>query len=56
MAWRDILRHTLEVGKVALLVEGSGLEAERVNNVVDLDGGIINTLLGLLGRGVGTGI
>lgn len=47
---------TLEVGQVALLVEAGGLETERVDNVVDLDLGILNTLVGLLSGSVGTGV
>jgi len=49
-------RHTLEVRKVRLLVERSGLETERVDDVVDLDDGVIKILLGLLSGSVGTGI
>lgn len=37
-----------------LLVERSALETERVGNVVDGNGAVLGTLLGLLGRGVGT--
>jgi hypothetical protein len=44
------------VGKIRLLVEGGGLETERVDNVVDLNGTVLKILLGLLSRGVGTGI
>lgn len=47
---------TLEVGQVALLVEGGGLETERVDDVVDLDGGVLKTLIGLLSGSVGTGV
>jgi hypothetical protein len=47
---------TLEVGEVALLVEAGGLETERVDDVVDLDLGILKTLLGLLSGSVGTGV
>jgi hypothetical protein len=47
---------TLEVGEVALLVEAGGLKTERVDNVVDLDFGILNALLGLLSGSIGTGV
>lgn len=47
---------TLEVGQVALLVEAGGLETERVDDVVDLDLGILETLLGLLSGSIGTGV
>lgn len=53
------LRHltlTLEVGQVALLVETSLVEAERVDDI-DLGLGlVIGTLLLLLGGGVGTSV
>ena len=50
-------RLTLEVGKVALLVEVGALETERVNNVVDLDGLVLNTLvITALSRSVGTSV
>jgi len=48
--------HTLEVGKIRLLIERSALEAERVNDVVHLDGLVLNTLLGLLSGSVGADI
>lgn len=44
----------LEMGKVRLLVKGGGLEAERMNNVVDGLGTIFDTFLGLLRGRVGT--
>lgn len=47
---------TLKVGQVALLVEAGGLKTERVNDVVDLDLGILKTLFGLLSGSVGTGV
>jgi hypothetical protein len=46
----------LEVREVRLLVEGGALQTERVDDVVDLDGLILKTLLGLLGGGVGTSV
>jgi hypothetical protein len=48
--------HTLEVGKVALLVEGGALETERADDVVDLDLGVIEILSSLLSGSVGTDI
>jgi hypothetical protein len=42
--------------EVALLVELGLLETERVDNVVDLLDGILDTLLGLLGGSVGANI
>jgi hypothetical protein len=39
---------TLQVGQVALLVERSALETERVHDVVDLDSRVLEGLLGLL--------
>lgn len=42
--------------KVSLLVEGGALETERVDNVVDLDVGIIKLLLATLGGSVGTSV
>ena len=47
---------TLEIGKVALLVKGGRLKAERVDNVVDLDLLVVEGLLGLLSGSVGTDI
>jgi len=47
---------TLEVREVGLLVEAGALQTERVDDVVDLDGLILNTLLGLLGGGVGANV
>lgn len=47
---------TLQVGEVALLVELCALETEGVDNVVDLDGGVLKSLLTLLGGGVGTNV
>lgn len=47
---------TLEVSQVALLVEAGGLETERVDDVVDLDLGILKTLVGLLSGSVGTSV
>lgn len=49
-------KHTLEVGEVALLVELGALETEGVDNVVDLDGSILELLLLLLSGGVGTNV
>ncbi len=49
-------QRTLEVGEVALLVEGGGLQAEGVDDVVDLGDLVLEGLLGLLGGGVGTGV
>lgn len=49
-------RHTLEVGKVSLLVERSGLETERADNVVDLDSAVLEILTSLLGGSVGTNV
>jgi len=48
--------HTLEVSKVALLVEGGALETERADDVVDLDLGIIDLFFSLLSRSVGADI
>ncbi len=47
---------TLEVSQVTLLVEAGGLETERVDDVVDLDLGILKTLVGLLSGSVGTSV
>lgn len=44
------------MAQVRLLVERGGVQAERVNHVVDLNGTILNTLLNLLSRCVGTGV
>ncbi len=47
---------TLEVGQIALLVEASLVQAERVDDIdLGLDA-VIGTLLSLLGRGVGTSV
>ena len=43
----------LEVGQERLLVEGGGLETERVDDVVDLRRTVLECLITLLGRGVG---
>ena len=48
--------HTLEVGEIGLFVKASRLETESVDNVVDLDLVIFESLLGLLGGGVGADI
>jgi hypothetical protein len=48
---------TLQVSGVELLREALLLDkSERVDNVVDLRGGILDALLGFLGGSVGTGI
>lgn len=52
----DGLHVALEVDEVALLVERSGLETEGVDNVVDLDVGVLEGLLGLFSGGVGTSV
>lgn len=44
----------LEVGEVALLIELSGLQTERVDDVVDGLGTLLQLLGGILGGGVGT--
>lgn len=44
------------MGKIRLLVELGGLKTERVDDVVDLLGTILNALLGLLGGSVGTSV
>jgi hypothetical protein len=48
--------HTLEMGEIRFLIELCRLKTERVDNVVDLDGAILNTLLDLLSRSVGPNI
>lgn len=52
----DSLHVRLEVGKVSLLVEGSGLETERVDNVENSLGTIFKVLTSLLSRGISTDI
>ena len=47
---------TLKIGQVRGLVEAGGLETERVDDVVDLLGRVLDTLVGLLSRGVGTSV
>lgn len=47
---------TLEVGQVTLLVEAGLVQTERVDDIDLLLGGVLSTLLGLLSRGVGTGV
>ena len=49
----DRLHVALEVGEVGLLVERRRLEAERVDDVVDLLGAVLDGLLLLLGGRVG---
>jgi len=44
------------MAEIALLVEAGLVQAERVDNVKDLRGGIFGTLLGFLGGGVGTNV
>lgn len=51
-----MLYRTLEVAEVALLVERGRGETEGVNNVVDLDGRVLNSLISLLGGSVGTNV
>jgi len=48
------MRGSAGISAAHLLVERSGLESERVSDVVDGNGTILSTLLGLLSRGVGT--
>jgi len=52
----DIAHVLLEVGQVALLIERGRLEAEGIDNVVDLHVGILGTLLGLLGGSVSASV
>ena len=47
---------TLEVGHICLLVELGRLKTEGVDDVVDLDGLVLDTLISLLGGGVGTNV
>ena len=47
---------TLEIGKIRLLVELGALETERVDNVVDLDGSILEALILLLGGRVASNV
>jgi hypothetical protein len=47
---------TLEVCEVALLVEASLVQAERVDDIDDLLRSIVGALLSLLGRCVGTSV
>lgn len=51
-----MVMRTLQIGKEALLVESGALETEGVDNVVDLDLGVVKLLLSLLSGGVGTGV
>lgn len=51
-----ILNLTLEIRQVGGLVEAGRLETEGVDDVVDLLGGVLETLVSLLGRGVGTSV
>lgn len=58
-AWRKaggIAFHTLEVGKVRLLVKASLSKAEGVDDVDNLLGRVIEGLLTFLSRSVGTDI
>lgn len=48
--------HTLEVAQEGLLVEGSALETERSDNVVDLDLLVGQVVASLLSRSVGTNV
>jgi hypothetical protein len=56
LRWVDFPEHTLEICEVRLLVELGALEAERVDDVVDLDGLVLDTLVSLLGGSVGANI
>jgi hypothetical protein len=49
-------KRTLEMAEVGLLVELGRLETEGVHDVVDLDGTILETLIGFLSRGVGSSV
>jgi hypothetical protein len=42
--------------EIRLLVEGSLVKTERIHDIIDLDSTILDTLLSLLSRCVGTGI
>ena len=44
------------MAKIRLLIERGGLETERVDHVVDLDGTILDTLIGFLSRCIGSGV
>lgn len=44
------------MAEVGLLVELSGLETERVHDVVDLDSTILDALVGFLSRSVGSSV
>jgi hypothetical protein len=50
------VRLTLQVGEIPLLVEGRLLQTERVDDVVDLNGLVLKSLLGLLGGRVGADV
>lgn len=50
------MRRTLQVQAIALLVEASLLKLERVEDVVDLLGTLVEALLGLFGGSIGTGV
>jgi hypothetical protein len=47
---------TLEMAKIRLLIERGGLETERVDHVVDLDGTILDTLIGFFSRCIGSSV
>jgi hypothetical protein len=47
---------TLEMGEVLLLVVAGALETERMDDVVDLDLLVLNSLLGLLGGRIGANV
>jgi len=50
------LSRTLEMAKIGLLIERSLIQAERIDDVVDLNGSILHTLVGLLSRCVGPSV
>jgi len=55
--WKGLRgKRTLEVGQVRLLVELGARVAEGADDVVDLDGRVLESLLALLGGSVGAGV
>jgi hypothetical protein len=52
----DSIERTLKVCEVALLVEASSVQTERVDNIDDLLLGVLGTLLSLLSGSVGTSV
>lgn len=56
MTLQNLIERTFKDGEIPLLVKWYFLQSKTVNHVDHLLGGVIDTLLGLLGGSVGSSI